>query len=141
MREILFRGKHIRSGEWAYGSFVHRTLFYGDPCDEYYILKIGEFDCDYYIADKVTPDTIGQYTGMTDKNGTKIFEGDIVRYETYEPYHNRSSVGVETVKFISGQFSPRPHCQTCEDDYYTEEYRNFEVIGNIHDNPELLEQA
>ena len=55
-------------GAWVVGSLIHRTDFYGDPCDDYFILHGGEFDCDYYDADRVDPKTVGQFTGLTDKN-------------------------------------------------------------------------
>jgi sugar (pentulose or hexulose) kinase len=65
MREILFRGKSLDNrGAWVLGSLIHRTDFYGDPCDDYFILYGGEFDCDYYDADRVDPETVGQLTAV-----------------------------------------------------------------------------
>lgn len=77
MREILFRGKRTDNGEWVKG-------FYVCVLDTHYIMT-GKFDSltNGIInseAYKVDPDTIGQFTGLTDENGVKIFEGDIVRY-------------------------------------------------------------
>ncbi len=126
MREILFRGKSLdKSGAWVEGSLIHRTDFYGDPCDDYFILYGGEFDCDYYDADRVDMETVGQFTGLTDKNGKKIFEGDVIDWDELEwgcPHR-------ELVEWNYSQLSIR------QDDWG----EWCEVIGNIHDNPELLE--
>lgn len=125
MREILFRGKDITSGEWITGFLVDSK-------------HIG----DWVEAEPVHPETVGQFTGMTDKNGTKIFEGDIVAQNWYdhdEPADN--SFGEVVFCEYDCSFSvmdiekdgivPLGRCHA----YHWE----AEVIGNIHDNPELLE--
>ena len=142
MREILFRGKRINNGEWVEGCLVHRSMFYGEPCDNYFILCDGEFHCDYYNASEVIPETIGQYTGLTDKNGKKIFEGDIctdefrtllVRYDFFQ----WNCKVIETTGLIKGLEFPLWHW----DRYPQNGCRQLEVIGNIHDNPELLKES
>lgn len=134
MRDILFRGKLkdkddslLVGGSWACGSLVHQTEFYGDLVDKYHILYTGEFHCDYYDSVEVIPETVGQWTGRYDKNGNRIFEGDIVKARMdYGPggwpervvsigWHNER--GYQWEYFIMG---------------------TVEVIGNIYDNPELL---
>lgn len=120
MREILFRGKRVDNGEWVEGSLIHQTKFYGDPVDCYHILYDGEFHADYYGSAEVIPETVGQFTGLLDKNGKKIFEGDIMR--------NAGNV----VEFCSDGFC-------INGDSPLAFWTKTEIIGNIHDNPEVLE--
>ena len=130
MHEILFRGKEIRGGRWIYGQFV-----YVDAVDMPYkkpkaVIFPNKTRCNwfnkyFYGAAEVNPLTVGQYTGLNDKNGTKIFEGDIVSNEVF-----RSSV-----QFYCGRYMP-----------FCSEYNTFiadesEVIGNIYDNYYLLKGA
>jgi uncharacterized phage protein (TIGR01671 family) len=138
MREIIFRGKRCDNGEWIGGSLVHQTLFYGDETDCYHILHGGEFDCDFYDAEEVIPETIGQFTGLIDKNGKKIFEGDIVRDE----YNG----GIARIAFLQqgcGWYlvfknTDRRMGHRSRNSAYDNDLA-LEVIGNIHDNPELME--
>ena len=121
MREILFRGKRTDDYEWIEGSLC-TTI----PSDEdFYTMSYFDFQ-GYYIEEKVIPETVGQYTGLTDKNGKKIFEGDIVK-GTFLGF----PVSIKDYVFsISWQ----------EDitGYRANYFENVEVISNIHDNPELL---
>ena len=124
MREILFRGKNPVSGEWAYGWFYSvRNAF-----NEKHILKI---IIDVHGNETfVNPETVGQYTGLTDKNGKKIFEGDIVKFDSGEiMIINWDKDGA---MFI---LQPEPY-ESYE--FYCVLQDEIEVIGNIHDNPELL---
>ena len=138
MREILFRGKRTDNDEWIEGNLIHQTEYYGSLFDRYHILRVGEFDYDYYDRALVIPETVGQYTGLTDKNGKKIFEGDIVSTDLTRPYN--------IVEYRDGSFMF--NCNDGGEDYYDimlpilkeahTKYEYGEVIGNIHDNPELL---
>lgn len=136
MREILFRGKRIDNGEWVYGYYVtHRDV---DGNILHYIsvpTEIWGTGRKYYIVD---PSTIGQCTGLTDKNGKKIFEGDIVEYH-YEINKGKFKDIIYVVKEESGYWA-------IQSDYYygfvlglRKLNTRVKIIGNIHDNPELLE--
>ena len=132
MREISFRGQ-ARDGKWVYGSLVHRTVFYGDPCDDYVILSDGEFDFDYYEDHEVIKETVGQFTGITDKNGKKIFEGDRVRY--YDACGKEKGIGVVNWSELFSAWHIDEYSTL-----YGGVIAKYEVLGNIHDNPELLEE-
>lgn len=75
MREIIFRGKRSDTGEWIEGYYCRAFRWEGDKNP---VPAIQEADC--YLFREVIPETVGQYTGLTDKNGKKIFEGDIIAY-------------------------------------------------------------
>ena len=126
MREILFRGKKKPWGGWAEGSLVKMRDYY----------RISEKND--MISFGVETETIGQFTGLTDKNGTKIFEGDIVEAVLTNGTHYGFSWGRKVVVFDRGAFCLKdwrdeitPMCN------YSANV-DFEVLGNIHDNPELL---
>jgi hypothetical protein len=123
MREILFRGK-TRDNEWAQGS-LH--IEYGETTQD------GNREIDYRILGMrgecryVIPKTVGQYTGKMDKNGTKIFEGDIIRgLMDYGP-----AGWLERIVSIGWNAE-------CGYQWNYFLLDTIEVIGNIHDNPELL---
>lgn len=135
MREIIFRGKSKDNGEWIYGGAVHQTDCYGMKVDRWYIIDgtdTNDYDIGYPI--RVIPETIGQYTGLTDKNGTRIFEGDIVLYDGEKHlvvFETRNETGYFGIKI--------DHIETwgfC----LSVPANSMEVIGNIHDNPELVER-
>jgi uncharacterized phage protein (TIGR01671 family) len=118
MREILFRGKAVGSLKWVEG---------------FYFREAGNFIKELPSAvstetHMVYEDTLGQYTGLTDKNGKKIFEGDIVNIE-YD-----TIVKNAVIEYRGASFYGSTHADLWElDNYY-----DIEVVGNIHDNPELL---
>ena len=123
MREISFRGKHTHSYKWPEG---------------YYALdRLGHFIfCRDGQTFEVIPETVGQFTGLTDMNGTKIFEGDIVSH----PWGGERIVHFQ-ICFESGEFVAVPP-KTMRDVWTIRISGNtdaMEIIGNIHDNPELLE--
>lgn len=129
MRDIEFRGKQTDNGEWAYG-YVY---CYGWTGEEETCIVPNYASAPYSI--EVDPETVGQYTGLKDKNGTKIFEGDVVKrfllgkmYIFQIGYDNglASFIGQAGIKFTTF-------------DYDSAEFASaeFEVVGNIYDNPEL----
>lgn len=128
MREIIFRGKlkvdngEHKKGDWVFGDLVRikdgektSTMIYG----------FGEVD----------PSTVAQYTGLTDQNGTKIFEWDIIQHD-----FGSDQIGVQYAvveydsKYASFMINPLYDWMFCEKN-------DCEVIGNIHDNPELMKGA
>ena len=133
MREILFRGKRKDNGEWVEGYYI-KAKWYLDEKEMHIIfpLDVAIFPhAEVSEYEEIIPETVGQYTGLTDKNGKKIFEGDILSY--IEEIETRSKgketlKGIYEVKFDYCGFSPLD-CLACN---------HLEIIGNIHDNPELL---
>ena len=135
MREILFRGKGtsgLSANEWVYGYYCKD---FWTPRKGHGILPTDKERGGYVEVD---PSTVGQYTGLLDKNGKRIFEGDIVSTDITRPYL--------IVEFRDGCFMF--NCNDGGKDYYDimlpiledaqTEYKYGEIIGNIHDNPELL---
>lgn len=165
MREILFRGKRVDNGEWVEGHLIwyedgrvriipsHTDIFCYEM-DESIIQT---------VAHRIIPETVGQYTGLTDKNGTKIFDGDIIRYADYDEYRcyiesldcaeeNVSmdfgqmwtvdkvvygiKIGYPAFDLNSHDFESNGLSELNESGQYY-----YEVIGNIHDNPEFLKKT
>ena len=125
MREILFRGKVKNTNEWQYGDLRHWTK-----------KSVGIHHQELHTTLRVIPETVGQYTGLTDKNGTKIFEGDIVKIELYHP-KGFANYEIGYIKYDDTK-SRFIFC-TNEGEYSYDNSDVFTVIGNIHDNPELIE--
>lgn len=128
MREILFRGKRVDNNEWVYG-FLSKSR--GN--NHFLSLCIDHEENGVMLSSIVEPETIGQYTGLSDKNGTKIFEGDIVLYNgekhivVFETRGENSYFGIKIDHIETWGF-----CLSVP-------AKLMEVIGNIHDNPELAE--
>ena len=133
MREILFRGK-TDDGEWVYGSFCMdaREQFNG-LCGVDGFIRLYDKAKGKMQTYEVDRETVGQYTGLNDKNGKKVFEGDIIR-KTNEGRHPQIFTANIRTNFRVNEevyYSPCDHfTESCE----------YEIIGNIHDNPELLEK-
>ena len=134
MREILFRGKRIDNGEWVEGYFVNLWMMHYQK----YQPIITDKNAVSYDVDLAT---IGQYTGLTDKNGKRIFEGDIIDasdewLNTSGPaVHDSPIILVECYNNFCG-FEPFVKYDCDYGVYIFAE--NCEVLGNVHDNPELL---
>ena len=119
MREILFRGKRADNGKWTYGYLFciwERTYLCWGVTNNVPNMK------------EVIPETVGQFTGLTDKNGVKIFEGDIVREyggESCQGYYEIDNVLTVKIPDTLINFEMSYDCE-------------YKIIGNIYDNPELM---
>lgn len=163
-KEILFRGKRIDTGEWIVGYYVYdyghnkHLIFKNElACPNCINDRKKDFSLNYY---EVAPSTVCQFTGLTDKNGKKIWENDILMSHGNRDDLSKTVFGefgvrdVETLEVIDGvigwhyEVIPTDAVSKCEPfcfpmpltDYYIKRCE-FEVIGNIFDNKELLEVA
>ena len=136
-REILFRAKC--SGKWRYGSYVHfnkKPTHYCFNCNyKDFIVTNGVYDEHYYAITELS--SLGQYTGLKDKNRKKIFEGDIL-------YQGAKMLGVVCISARYG-ISIQKKSSTwslinfvLDSDFDTSVLSDVEVVGNIYDNPELM---
>ena len=138
-REIKYRGKRIDDGKWVHGSYTSmREKNRNNPfcqVESKIFHRIWQWeDRDWIMAVyanyEVIPETVGQYTGLKDKNGVKIYEGDIIEHtisgniSVHEVYFDN-----EMLEFGLRYSGELFHCQFNDE---------FELVGNIHDNPELL---
>ena len=138
MREILFRGKRVDNGERVYGAYYKQEEWYGDKQEEHNIITSKEalsFDQALEFS-VVIPETIGQYTGLTDKNGKKIFEDDIVKVTNDNGETDLCSCGIGDVCFYDGVWYIGGEVN--DGLYDVNKIYYVEIIGNIHDNSELL---
>ena len=139
MREILFKAKRIDNGEWAEGCYTERNgktfigidmFIYSDIFEIFCIPAIRWFEVD--------PETLCQFTGLCDKNGNKIWENDILMAHLDESYPEDATY--ETVEWnVAGWVG---HETGCTDREYLDKFdlEHYEVVGNIFDNPELLQE-
>lgn len=164
-RIIKFRGKSIISDEWLYGNFY-------DDGGEQYMLPTNLLDIDDYEKFQVDPDTVGQYTGVTDKYGNGVYEGDILHLRTFDNLSMSAKIPQEeasemrrlfTLDELVGDLEAESITAVAfdegmmmvsldwENDIYigclwgdqkrSNPIFDFEVIGNIHDNPEIQLQC
>lgn len=143
MREILFRGKRVDNGEWVEGNFIKDN--WGDTYGEliYGILQDREAPAGLagWIPKRVLPETVGEYTGLTDKNGKKIFEGDILqdKFGQIKIVDYCNEWGAFRTCFVKALNDEGKIVATVGGASFVGTiWRKYEVIGNIHDNPELL---
>ncbi len=139
MREILFRGKRLDNNKWVEG-------YYMPLGERFHYIFTGKLDIvsgfpmfEHFL---IASETVGRYTGLTDKNGVKIFEGDILHF--INTYLGMKKEWLCVVDFIDAAFV----CRYADGNWYLGEYNHFgswnapavqwDVIGNIHDNPKLL---
>ena len=141
MREILFRGKRFDNGEWVEGESILINNKYT------LIAKVGRLSVEDGILNgiynsvmyAVDPSTVGQYTGLKDKNGERIFEGDIIHLDYIGK--TRGVEGIATVIFENGKFGVKWgwHKEfVCLDGFAN---TTLEIVGNIHDNTQLSERG
>ena len=131
MREILFRGKRLDNGDWVYGYYVHIGPV---SCQRAYIIP--EYASSLYV-NEVDPSTVGQYTSLKDKNGKRIFDGDIAKVLQGKD-KDIAYVGFENGAFMLYPKTGNIYERTLWEYWYND--WDVEVIGNITDNPELLEK-
>lgn len=135
MMEILFRGKRTNNGDWVYGDFAHGnerkslrdSIFVYDS-------ETQSFN-DY----EINPSTLGQYTGLTDKNGKRIFDGDIVKAQDEILGSPFCDGMIGKVVYDEAAYFVEPK-DPMNSQWLYDECAVYEIIGNIHDNPELLEK-
>ena len=132
LREIIFRGKQLDNGKWVYGSFCMdaREQFNG-LCGVDGFIRLYDKAKGKMQSHEVDRETVGQYTGLLDKNGERIFEGDVLTVDGEDGFFVLE-FQEDTARFVMSGDS----AVVDFDNFWSYE---VEVIGNIHDNPELLE--
>ena len=133
MRQIKFRGKRLDNGAWIYGDLIHI-----DKSDIGIVT-----DYDHWSGCRINPDTIGQFTGLTDRNGKEIYEGDIITVNGKYPrvvLWDKMCWALMPTEYFHDEMFWVMNLQHPGIDWWEEFANEFEVIGNIHDNPGLINQ-
>jgi uncharacterized phage protein (TIGR01671 family) len=145
MREVLFRGKRTDNDEWIEGALLYTVSWTGAVTDARIVEDYLDDDIPQLFQHEVEPSTVGQYTGLHDKNGKEIYEGDIVRTKDgdikkiiYKDYWG--AFGVEYGLLFDKESGKHVKAHGGLSHFYGDS-QFYEVIGNIHDNPELLEES
>ncbi len=137
-RKILFRGKRLDNNKWVEGDL---------SCNRHGEEYIRCWNCEVYEAYKIDPVTRGEFTGLIGENGARIFEGDIVKlhyfFEDFDPtslgaFENENEIVAEICWFKMGWGFESKHENNNLCNYIQDPSAELEVIGNIHDNLELL---
>ena len=134
MREIKFRGKDLETGEWVYGSLFQSL-------EQYPAIAKPKPTADgklFYCLTVVDADTVGQYTGLKDRNGKEIYEGDIALMDYSAFNTGKDGQTYAVVRWIDYRAA---FMWDAGLNYYADMRNDVEICGNIHDNPELLEDG
>ena len=146
-KEIIFRGKTINDNEWVYGLLLETSIKeYRESGSSSYIVRgCAKHDDNgwHFLSYLVEEESIGQFTGLTDKNCNKIFTNDIVRITALG--NDNHQKGAETIAVVEDYMGNTCLCidgkhQTGTTLYEISIAHTVEVIGNIHDNPELIDE-
>lgn len=146
MRKILFRGKRYDNKEWVEGGYIPLDVDSGytyivEPYN--YASTLSALDLIKLNSILVVPNTVSQYTGLTDKKGVKIFEGDICRFKRFnDAYVGQIVFNVKTASFVMWYSSTvGAYGEKATHKMLLSVCDEIEVIGNIHDNPEILKNT
>ena len=145
MREILFRGKRLDNGEWVYGSFCMDAVEQKNGlCGVDGFIRRYDFAKGKMQMHEVDRESVSQFTGLTDKNGKRIFDGDFLHIVSYTcDYDFKTSVGAKygytSGLYVDGDFNGGDFTEIgFAFDYWSNEDAEVEVIGNIYDTPALM---
>lgn len=136
-REVLFRGKRKDNGKWVYGDLIHRQIW----ASALTIIRESDDGFDNYEEYEVIPETVGEYTGLQDSKGNKIFESDILQQE-FNVFKKKFNGEISVVKYKQGWYYsetlPKNGAVTVFNSITA--FDNMKIIGNVYDNPELLKK-